>query len=89
MIKDLEKISTNGLKPDTTFLLNISVSSSLKRRKSKHKDRIESEGQVFLEKVCLGFTNIAKEENWMIISAEKDVLAVKKDIENKLKELFS
>ena len=84
LIKDLEKIATKGLKPDLTILLNLSVNASIKRRDKKVKDRIEAEGKVFLQKVSAGFSLIAKEEDWITISAEEKSSEVSKLIENKL-----
>ncbi len=84
VIQDLERIATGGLMPDITLFLNVSVETSLKRRKSKANDRIESEGKEFLEKVLLGFLEIAQHKNWITISAEEEPIKVSNLIEKKL-----
>ena len=43
LIKDLETIATQGIAPDITFLLDISVEESIKRRRSRKDDRMEKE----------------------------------------------
>ncbi len=84
LINNLERIATNGLTPDLTLLLSLSVNKSIKRREQKIKDRIEAEGKVFLEKVSSGFSLIAKEQNWAIISAEETPNEVSAAIERQL-----
>tara|TARA_Y100000589_G_scaffold299453_1_gene308887 strand:+ start:5314 stop:5943 length:630 start_codon:yes stop_codon:yes gene_type:complete len=89
IIKELEKIVCQKLKPDITFLLEISPEESMARRKDKVADRIESEGINFLRKANNGFKNIALENNWEIISASTDPQSVSNYIKNKLIEKFS
>ncbi len=81
LIKQLEEIATQGIKADLSFLLDISVSESILRRHNIIEDRIESEGKLFLERVAEGFTNIAKQEDWIIIPANKDKEIVSREIE--------
>ena len=71
LIKDLEIISTQGICPDLTFLLDIPVDESIKRRLNKKDDRMETEGRVFLSDVSQGFKQLAEENSWKIISALK------------------
>ncbi len=89
LIKRLEEISTQGLKPDITFLLNLTVSESIQRRVSKEEDRIESEGKLFLEKVAYGFKSIATREDWITISADKKEALVRKEIQDNLRHILS
>ena len=60
-IHNLNKIATSGLKPDLTIVLDVDVETSQKRVGSE-KDRMESAGIEFFEKVRKGFLEIAKEE---------------------------
>ena len=84
IIKQLEGIATSGIKPDITFLLNISVETSLNRRQTNKNDRIEEEGKDFLEKVALGFSLLAKERNWISIPGELSNNLVSRKIEEEL-----
>ncbi len=81
LIKQLEDIATQGVKADINLLLDISVSESIHRRHNTTEDRIESEGQVFLERVAKGFKTIAKEKDWTIIPANQQKEIVSKQIE--------
>ena len=84
IIKQLNSIVCQGEKPDLTFFLDISPEESIFRRKHQVPDRIESEGINFLNKVNLGFKEIAKEKNWEVISALQDVETISNQIKNKL-----
>ena len=81
LIEKLEDIATQGVKANLNFLLDISVSESLKRRQNIIEDRIESEGKVFLERVAEGFQTIAKQKNWTIIPANHSKEIVSRKIE--------
>ena len=60
-IHKLNKIATSGLKPDLTIVLDVDVETSQKRVGSE-KDRMESAGIEFFERVRQGFLEIAKQE---------------------------
>ena len=89
IIEKLEIIACQGEKPDITFLLDISPEESIARRKNKLPDRIESEGINFLRKVSIGFKEIAKKNNWIIISAANNQDKITNTIKNTLIEKFS
>ena len=73
LIESLHCFSTQNLIPDITFLIDIDVETSIKRRKSKVKDRMETEGFDFLEKVRFGYKEIAKlsKSRYHIISGDQ------------------
>ena len=89
IIKKLEVIACQGEKPDITFLLDISPEESIARRKNQIPDRIESEGVKFLKKVNIGFREIAKKNNWIVISAHDNRENITTKIKNTLIERFS
>ena len=60
-IHNLNKIATSGLKPDLTIVLDVDVETSQKRVGAE-KDRMESAGIEFFERVRNGFLKIAKED---------------------------
>jgi len=60
-IHNLNRIATSGLKPDLTIVLDVDVETSQKRV-GKEKDRMESAGIEFFQKVRQGFLEIAKQE---------------------------
>ena len=57
----LNDIATNGLKPDLTIVFDIDVETSM-QRVGKEKDRMESAGTDFFNKVRNGYLEIAKKE---------------------------
>ena len=89
IIKKLENIVCQNIKPDLTFFLEISPEESILRRKNKIADRIESEGLEFLKKVNHGFKLIALENNWEIIRASEDLNSISKQIQTSLINKFS
>lgn len=61
-VETINNIAVNGLKPDITFFLDISIETSILRTKNKKYDRIESAGFDFYKKVRNGFLTIAAQE---------------------------
>lgn len=59
-INNLNCIATSGLKPDLTIVFDIDAETSMKRV-GKEKDRMESAGIEFFERVRKGYLEIAKE----------------------------
>ena len=88
IIKNLENIVCQNIKPDLTFFLEISPEESILRRKNKVADRIESEGLEFLKKVNHGFKIIALENKWEIIKASEDLNSISKQIQTSLINKF-
>ena len=89
IIKKLENIVCQNIKPDLTIFLDISPEESILRRKNKVADRIESEGLDFLKKVNNGFKLIALENNWEIIEASNDLNLISQQIQTLLLKKFS
>ena len=88
LIKDLETISTQGISPDITFLLDIPVEESIQRRIGKKDDRMEEEGRDFLFNVSLGFHALSEENQWIKISAVNSKEKILSDIQSEIKKLL-
>ncbi|MBF0456858.1 MAG: dTMP kinase [Nitrospirae bacterium] len=83
LIMEIDKIATGGLRPDMTFLLDLSPNIGLGRNQAASKsDRFELEPLVFHEKVRAGFLELAKTEPGRIklIDASTDTAVVTKAI---------
>ena len=89
IIKKIESIVCQGEYPDLTIFLDISAEESVLRRKNFIPDRIESEGIKFLQKVNEGFKLIAKEKNWEIVSANKNINTISNEIKEIIRKKFS
>jgi len=88
LIKDLETISTQGISPDITFLLDITVDESIKRRINIKNDRIENEGREFLSNVLLGFKKLSEDNKWKTISALNSKEEIISDIKYEINKLL-
>lgn len=102
LIKKINHISTEGLVPDLTFLLDIFPEKSLERLKhrtvktSKGRnrkvglDRIENEKLDFFQRVRNGYLILMKEEpqRFKLIDGEKDIEEIHLDIINYLEEFL-
>jgi len=84
IIEQLEKIATQDITPDISILLDISVKESLRRRRKYINDRIEEEGEGFLEKVSLGFRSLAQKRNWITITANNDPQFISMEIQKSI-----
>lgn len=75
-VKRLNDFATGGLKPDLTFYIDVPVAVALSRK--KHFDRIESEGEEFLNKVRQGYLELMKDEpeRFVLINGIADELTV-------------
>lgn len=60
-INKLNNIATDGLKPDLTFVFDIDIETSMSRVGTE-KDRMESAGNDFFNRVRNGYLEIAKNE---------------------------
>lgn len=63
-VRLVNSIATDGLAPDLTFIVEIPVAESIRRRKHTRADadRMESSGQQFFERVFDGYRTIAAGE---------------------------
>ncbi|MBQ6154911.1 dTMP kinase [bacterium] len=83
LIEKLNEISTRGVKPDITFLLDIPVKVSKKRREGETPDRLEAEKQAFHEKVRAGYLKLFEQDKGgriKKIEATKTVEEVEREI---------
>ena len=89
LIKNLETISTQGISPDITFLLDIPVEESIQRRRSTKDDRMEKEGRDFLLNVSLGFNELSEDNKWKKISAKNSKDQILSEIQSEIKKLLN
>ena len=60
-INKLNNLATGGKKPDLTFVFDVDIETSM-RRVGKEKDRMESSGKDFFNRVRQGYLKLAKLE---------------------------
>ena len=91
MVSRLNKDATGGLAPDITFFLDITVDQAIMRREGRggEKDRIESVGDAFQEKVRQGFIRAASEDSRIVtIDASDSPEVIFKQIQEKIEALI-
>jgi dTMP kinase len=96
LIKNINRIATDGVYPDLTFLLDICPKKSIERLlkrvaiTQKKLDRIEEEKIEFFQKVREGYLALAKAEpgRFKIIDAEEDIDKIHNKIIKYLTELL-
>ncbi len=86
-INMLNNLATNGKKPDLTFVFDVDVETSMKRV-GKEKDRMESAGIDFHNRVRQGYLELAKQEPQRIkvIDATKSIEEIHDEVINILKK---
>lgn len=88
IIKRINNIATGGLVPDITFLINISISESIRRRKlmGKSHDRIEQKKISYYRKVTDGYLRISKTDKrrFIVIDGKKNQEEIHAEILDKL-----
>jgi dTMP kinase len=73
VVTTANRIGTQGLTPDLTILLDLSVEGGLERKKDKKPDRFETENLSFHKRVREGYLKLAKAEpkRWLVIDATR------------------
>ena len=92
LINAIERIVTEGLKPDRTILLDLDVATGLQRNKGINKeDRIELENVTFHERVRNGYHALAAKEPERIhvMDASKSIEHIHDSIKNLVQDLLS
>ena len=88
-INMLNNLATNGKKPDLTLVFDVDVETSMKRV-GKEKDRMESAGIDFHNRVRKGYLELAKQEpkRIKVLDATKSIEEIHKDVINILAKVF-
>ncbi len=88
-INMLNDIATNGQKPDLTFVFDIDVETSMQRI-GKEKDRMESAGIDFHNRVRQGYLELAKQEPQRIkvLDATKSINEIRQEVISLISNFF-
>ena len=86
----LNNIATSGLKPDLTYVFDIDVKTSM-ARVGKEKDRMESSGDDFFNRVRNGYLKIAENEpeRVKVIDSTKSIDEVFENVKNIVKSYIA
>ena len=88
-IYQLNKIATNGVVPDITFILDIDIETSLQRI-GKGRDRMENAGREFFERVRNGYIEISKQEpeRVKLLNGNSPIKKIQNTISNYVEKLI-
>lgn len=88
-INMLNNLATNGKKPDLTFVFDIDVETSM-QRVGKEKDRMESAGKEFHNRVRFGYLELAKQEpdRIKVLDATRSIEEIHDDVIDVIKKLW-
>lgn len=88
-IYQLNKIATNGIVPDITFILDIDIETSLQRI-GKGRDRMENAGSEFFERVRNGYIEISKQEpeRVKLLNGKSPIEEIQNTISNYIEKLI-
>jgi len=91
MVRVVNNAATGGLKPDLTFLLDISAEEGLARKKGMKPDRFEQEDIAFHRRLRKGYLELAAGEpkRWLVIDATHSKEDVAQIIWQKVRQLLS
>lgn len=80
-INNLNSLATGGLKPDLTYVFDVDIETSMKRV-GDEKDRMESSGVEFFNKVRYGYLELAKlePERVKVIDSTRSIDIIQKDV---------
>jgi dTMP kinase len=91
IIKQLNVLSTSGLKPNLTILLDIPAVEGLARKSKEHQDRFEKEKLAFHEQVRQGYLQLARDDpkRFLVIDALLTQKAIAAIIWDKVQRLVA
>ncbi len=91
MVKAVNNVATQGLKPELTILLDMSVEKGLARKRAKRQDRFEQEDLAFHQRVREGYLKLAanKPERWLVVDACQSKREIAQIVWQRVSQLLS
>jgi dTMP kinase len=89
-LREVNDIATDGMSPDLIVLLDIPIEDGLGRKKSKERDRFESESLAFHARVRRGYLDMAKADpgRWLVVDGRLPKKEIEKMIWGKVSILL-
>lgn len=73
LVREMDALARQGLKPDLVVFLDLDPRIGLKRKKGLALTRIDKEKMKFHQAVQQEFRQIAKKEKWIILNGEESI----------------
>ena len=90
MVKAVNNAAIQGISPDLTVLLDLSVEAGLARKRGKKQDRFEQENIAFHQRVREGYLKLAaaEPERWLVVDATQPKEKIAEIIWQKVSQLI-
>lgn len=90
MVKTINDVATQGLKPDLTILLDLPVEAGLARKKKGKQDRFHQADIAFHRRIRQGYLKLAADEpqRWLVIDATQPKDEIAEIIWQKVRQLL-
>jgi dTMP kinase len=79
MIERLNRIASQDVAPDLTFIFDIDYKTALTRRDGQ-ADRLEKEKQAFFNRVRKGFQTLASKRRVILLDGRRDIITLSKQV---------
>ena len=91
IVKTINNVATQGLKPNLTVLLDMPAETGLARKRGKRQDRFEQEEIAFHQRVREGYLKLAANEpqRWLVIDATQSKGKIAQIIWQRISQLLS
>ena len=91
IVKTINNVATQGLKPNLTVLLDMPAETGLARKRGKRQDRFEQEEITFHQRVREGYLKLAANEpqRWLVIDATQSKGKIAQIIWQRVSQLLS
>ena len=91
MVKTINNVAAQELKPDLTVLLDVSVEAGLYRKRNRRYDRFEQEEVAFHQRVREGYLKLAANnpERWLVINGAQSKGKIAQIIWQRVNQLLS
>ena len=91
IVKTINNVATQGLKPNLTVLLDMPAETGLARKRGKRQDRFEQEESSFHHKIRDGYLKLAANdpERWLLVDASQSKRKISEIIWQRVSELLS
>ena len=91
IVQTINNVATQGLKPDLTVLLDMSVEVGLDRKRNRRYDRFEQEEIAFHQRVREGYLKLAanEPERWLVINGAQSKEKIAQIIWQRVSQMLS
>ena len=91
MVRTINQVAIQRLKPDLTVLLDISIEEGFARKRGSRRDRFEQEDVPFHQRVRQGYLELSADDpqRWLVIDASQSKEKIKQIIWHRVSQLLS